>query len=95
MTSAHLGPTLQMLKAAFPTALDRDEYFALIRILYEHMSDENLAEAISMITGRHAGIVLNDIYSVASGKPINEDVLQSVSERLRVSGFEAWARDND
>ncbi|RYD67927.1 MAG: DUF3349 domain-containing protein, partial [Verrucomicrobiaceae bacterium] len=56
--------TLALLEKAFPAGVAEEEYMPLLVLLYPYLSDRNLAEVVSMFTGRMYGGVLNDVYGV-------------------------------
>ncbi|MGF9908939.1 DUF3349 domain-containing protein [Brevibacillus sp. HB1.2] len=86
----HLESTLNMLKRAYPNGISDKECFPLMSLLYEHMSDRNLAEVISFITGKEVAIALNDIHKSVSTKQLSEQELNMVREKLLEHGFEKW-----
>ncbi|QDM45804.1 DUF3349 domain-containing protein [Paenibacillus thiaminolyticus] len=57
----YLESTYMMLKSTFPNGIGDEEYFPLISLLYEYMSDRNLAKVISSITEKDITITINDI----------------------------------
>lgn len=81
-----------MVSAAFPKGVRDEELLPLIRALYEHMSDRNLADAMSFITDRPAEILLNNVYEAAQLDATDRRVLDC-TRRLERHGFSAWCRE--
>lgn len=82
-----------MLSKAFnDVELDDESYFAVIYYLYEYMSDGNLADIISIFTGKSLGIVMNDVLKVGSIK-FDKDVLHAVKAALDKAGFKEWSEE--
>lgn len=57
-----------MLKSTFPNGIGDEDYFPLISLLYEYMSDRNLAKVISSITGKNKTITINDTSKISVSK---------------------------
>jgi len=90
----HLESTYRMISLAYPNGIDESKYLALIAVLYEYMSDRNLAEVISIFTGKKLEVVLNDIYrSQFTDRPHNNEV-ESVKQELMYFGFEKWTEED-
>ncbi len=69
------------------------DHFALLAVLYEHFSNRNLAEVVSLAFGRRPAVVSNDIAKCVSiEKPVPE-ALARVKACLQNAGFEAWSRE--
>jgi hypothetical protein len=81
--------TERMLRQAYPEGIPDAEYLALIRAMYDHLSDRNLALVLSVVSGRDSGEVLNDIYRAASIGPDSVSV-RAVIARLQEHGYDAW-----
>lgn len=89
-----LKSTADMLRCAFPEGIEPPAYVPLLAILYEHMSDRNIALVISAITGRAWEEVLNDVYKIGSGSiSVATHVLSDVACRLRDCGFDEWTKE--
>jgi hypothetical protein len=93
---AHLVSTYQLLQCAFPQGIEDEEYFPLLSILYEQMSDRSLAQVIAEFTEREYPAVLNDVYRVGSPEmiPSVEEVLDSVKQKLIRCDYEKWLLEN-
>jgi hypothetical protein len=85
-----------MLVKAFPHGLEEGDYFPLIAVLYDEMSQRNLAEVVSEISGKFYSEVLNDVYKVGSQKGIEGHVevareeLERVKSLLVPHGYLEW-----
>jgi hypothetical protein len=88
----HLLSTYQMIKCAFPDGIESSAYFALLAILYDELSDRNLAEVIAYYTGKDYAVVLNDIYRVQSTDVSGEAIAQ-IKSRLLSCGYENWLKE--
>lgn len=87
----NLKETYTMLTSAFPNGIDSDNYSPILSILYEEMSDRNIATVISLFTGKEYGKVLNDIYSVASGlNKVDKQAVINIKQYLLSFGYEKW-----
>jgi hypothetical protein len=93
---SHLVSTYQLLQCAFPQGIEPQEYFPLLSILYEQMSDRTLAQVISELTGKEYSIVLNDIYRVGSSTlPTEvETARPGVQQKLMHCNYETWLTEN-
>lgn len=68
-------------------------YRPLLLSLYEHMSDRNLAEAVSSAFDMEYERVLNDIYDVARKRDVSDDDHRILMNKLSEAGFDAWLAD--
>ncbi|WP_435924044.1 DUF3349 domain-containing protein [Paenibacillus sp. DYY-L-2] len=89
----HLESTYKMLKNAFPNGIGNEEYFPLMSLLYEYMSDRNLAEVISAITGQDIAITLNDTQKAVSVNMPSDEYMQKIRKKLLPHGFEEWTEE--
>ncbi len=89
----HLESTYKMLKSAFPNGIENEDYHPLLFLLYEYMSDRNMAEVISSITGKDTPIILNDIQKSVSVNMLNDEVVQKIRRKLLPYGFEEWTEE--
>lgn len=91
---AHLVSTYQLLQCAFPQGIEEQEYFPLLTILYEEMSDRSLAQVIADFTGKGYPAVLNDVYRVGAAEAFSssavEEVRDSVKQKLIRCDYEKW-----
>lgn len=86
---AHLFPTVLLIGRAYPHVLPETEYAAVLRILYDHMSDRNLADVISYVTGKDVALTYNHVLGVASSA-IGVELFQAVNDKLVRAGLQAW-----
>ncbi len=91
---SHLASTVAMLAAAFPEGVQEQERLPLLRALYDHMSDRNLAEAMAIVTKSSPDQVLNEVYA-ASQLDLTDPRVESVTHRLRSHGFERWSVEDE
>lgn len=91
---SHLNSTLSLLDRAYPSGFIAEaDYWAVLEILYPHMSNRNLAEAIAAFLERDIAPVTNDIYAVGLGRPTAADVVALARERLTRVGLEHWTQE--
>jgi hypothetical protein len=86
----HLVSTYQLLQCAFPQGIDEQFYLPLLSILYEEISDRNLAQVIAEFTGRDYYSVLNDVYRVAVTSEFAPEHIKSVRQKLMNCNYEEW-----
>jgi hypothetical protein len=84
-----LRSTEGMLRQAYPEGIPDGEYLALVRAVYDHLSDRNLALVLSSVSGRQYEAVLNDIYQAAGIDPDAASV-KAVVIKLQKHGYDAW-----
>ena len=92
---AHLRSTANLISRAFPDGIPETGYLPLLAVLYPHMADENLAEVVSLHTGRDRGVVLNDVYAAGAGVSPAPDAVASVHARLVSTGMSQWDLETD
>ncbi len=85
----HLHTTYAMLKEAFDKGLSEAEYDATIKVLYDEMSDRNIAIVLSLITNKDESQVINDVYRVSQSN-IEDGVVDKVKSILKPLGYEEW-----
>lgn len=88
----HLRSTVTMVAAAFPGGISETERKPLLRALYDHMSDRNLADAISLITPIPVEVLLNDVYDAAQ-LGIEDASVREMIRRLEPHGFTRWSQE--
>jgi hypothetical protein len=86
----HLVSTYQLLQCAFPQGFGEQFYLPLLSILYEEMSDRNLAQVMAEFTGREYHAVLNDVYQVASTSTFSPELIEAVRRKLMGCNYEEW-----
>jgi hypothetical protein len=86
----HLQSTYQLIKSAFPNGIESQVYLPLLALLYDEMSDRNLAEVLAYYTGKDYGVVLNDVYRVKSTDIPIAEAITKVKQRLLACGYEDW-----
>ena len=85
----------RMLGRTYLFGISESEYAAGIFMLYEHMSDRNLAEVLFLFTGNEAFLVLNDIYkSVTTCRP-SDEAFYSFREKLVEQGLSILTEEAD
>lgn len=90
--ASHLQSTYQLIKCAFPNGIESQVYLPLLALLYDEMSDRNLAEVVACYTGKDYGVVLNDMYRVSTDIP-SAEAITKVKQRLLACGYEDWLEE--
>jgi len=90
---AHIPPYLQevldILRAAYPDGLPHQDYFAVLAVLGDDMSERNLAAVVAEFIEGEEVVVANDAAATASrNRPGSADV-QRVRRRLASAGWRA------
>jgi hypothetical protein len=88
-----LQKTASMLQRAYPGGLPEVDYLPLIALLYDHMSDRNLAEVLFNVFGVEYVVVLNDIPKVDSPEAPNPRSIDIVRAKLLPVGWDAWLKE--
>jgi len=89
-TPTHLVSTYQLLQCAFPQGIDEQSYLPLLSILYQQMSDRNLAQVIAEFTEREYHTVLNDVYRIGAAATFSPETTDSVQQKLIGCNYEQW-----
>ena len=87
-----LHSTYHMLANTFSNEIPEEQYFTLLKILYEELSDRNLALVISEITKKEYSEVINDIYKLPTIE-YKENVRKQVLDRLKIYGYDNWLNE--
>ncbi len=90
----HLESTYKMILLAYPNGVDESKYLSLIAVLYEYMSDRNLAEVMSLFTGKEFEVALNDIYRSQSTDKPHDNEVDNVKRELLPFGFKEWTEED-
>lgn len=88
--SAHLVSTYQLIQCAFPQGIEEHNYFPLLSLLCEHMSDRSLAQVIAEYTGKNFYVVLNQVYQVREMETFSANVNESIIKKLMDCGYDKW-----
>ena len=84
-----LKSTENMLKKTFETGISEEEYYVLLFLLYDYMSDENLAIVMENLTKKSKWVIENDI-AVSINKDFSPEIIISIEDRLNANGFKEW-----
>lgn len=87
----HLLSTVAMLRAAFPGGIPAADVLPVARVLYDHMSDRNLAEVLAATTGGESLVLLNEIAKATALAGSAPRVVSALA-RLEAHGFAEWTR---
>lgn len=89
----HLQSTYRMLQKSFPESVNDESYRAILYLLYEYMSDENLSLVMSFLVNKPSYEIENDIYQIYYIPPDKETVSE-VEQRLCRNGFKEWKKED-
>ncbi|AVH70133.1 DUF3349 domain-containing protein [Nostoc sp. 'Lobaria pulmonaria (5183) cyanobiont'] len=89
----YLLSTYKLIQCAFPNGIETQDYLPLLALLYDQMSDRNLAEIVVHYTGRHYAVVLNDVYRVVTTDVPKAETIDKVKQRLLVCGYQEWLKE--
>jgi predicted RNase H-like HicB family nuclease len=89
-----LFSTLTLLKSAYPFGIPSKAYLPLLRLLYEDMSDRNLAWVVGKLIGKADTQVLNDIYKAATLVEFKAPEVEHVRTVLAQHGYERWLKSD-
>ena len=90
----YLQSLYDLLSSAFPNGIASEHYLPVLFMLYEYMSDRNLAEIVGTFTGKNCYRVLNDVYRIGSSDDIpSQEHIESVKKKLMEHGFEEWTQE--
>lgn len=81
--------TVLMIRRAFPLGVPDSVVLPLARALYDHMSDHQLAAALSQFVEDEPAVVLNTVYK-AAGMRWDDPAVQHVVSVLRAHGYADW-----
>ncbi len=94
----HLSLTHQMLKCAFPSGVDQEDYFPLLFVLQEYMSFRNVTRIMSLFKNIEEPYIFNDVLAVASQVPSidtpDRSAIEKMKRRLLPCGYENWKHEN-
>jgi hypothetical protein len=89
-----LKSTVKMLQLSFPNGVSEDMYLPLLRLLYDELSDRNLAESVAIAFGGKSKSILNDVYKCANVE-LDSPVIKKVKEMLVENGYDDWLNEDE
>ncbi len=89
----HLSSTFTILKSSYPNDIPSDAYLPLLRLLYEEMSDRNLALVVGELIDKNTVQVLNDIYKAATSVRLKGHEVRQVQRVLSRNGYDKWLKE--
>jgi hypothetical protein len=85
-----LQSTIRLLEHSYPEGLSEDTLLPVLRLLYDKLSDRNLAlVANRQVACLEPSIALNKIYE-ATALDLHDPRVQAAVERLKKHGYDAW-----
>ncbi|MEG3848973.1 DUF3349 domain-containing protein [Microcoleus sp. herbarium19] len=91
--ASYLSSTYKLIQRAFPDGIKEEDYFPLLALLYDEISDRNLAEVMAHSTGKDYSIVLNDVYSVGSTYAPDAKAIAKLKKHLLGCGYAEWLEE--
>src|SRR5947209_16695063 len=86
----YLASTCALLQRTFPQGLPEEDYFPVLSILGEQMSNRSLASVISHFTGFDYAIVFNDVLRAQSTDVPRPEDRERVKRCLLDCGYAEW-----
>jgi hypothetical protein len=84
-----LHSTVRLLERSYPEGLSEDMLLPVLRLLYDELSDRNLALVASQVTCLDLSIALNKVYE-ATALDLHDPRVQAAAEHLKKHGYDAW-----
>ena len=88
-----LESTYALLRSAYPKGIPEQEYFAVLRLLYDYMSHRGLAQVISLLGGKEYMEAYNDVGGCVTDLAPDEQTLQAVRGKLVAHGYDEWVKE--
>jgi len=88
-----LKSTYIMLIEAFPNGICEEYYWVILYLLYDYISDRNLALVMSYLINKPSEIIMNDIYRVCQME-FNFKLIEEINGKLDKYGFEEWKKED-
>ena len=82
-----------MLSRAYPNGIPQDDYFPLLWLLAEEMSEEGIANVFVHIPGFEPIVVANDVAKSLSTHWPSAEQIKRVKKNLAKFGYEMWLRE--
>jgi len=84
-----LQSTVKMLEQSYPEGFSDETLLPMLRLLYDALSDRNLALVASHVACLEPPVALNKVYEAAA-LDIRDPRVQGAAERLKKHGYDAW-----
>ena len=84
-----LQSTVRLLERSYPEGLSEDMLLPVLRLLYDELSDRNLALVASQVACLDPSIALNKVYEAAA-LDVHDPRVQAAAARLKQHGYDAW-----
>ena len=84
-----LQSTVNMLKQSYPEGFADETLLPVLRLLYDELSDRNLALVASHVACLEPPVALNKVYEAAALN-VRDPRVQVAAERLKKHGYDAW-----
>jgi hypothetical protein len=86
----HLVSTYELVRRAYGPVIPDEAVLPVMRVLYDHLSDRNLADMFEALLPGARSSWLNEVLRAAQLGLEDPGVLAAFA-RLRASGVDAWA----
>ena len=84
-----LHSTIRLIERSYPEGLSEEVLLPVLCVLYDELSDRNLALVASQVACLEASMALNKVYEAAA-LDVHDAHVQAAAERLKKHGYEAW-----
>ena len=89
---AYISSTIALLQRSYPEGLLNEDIPYIFILLYEHMSDRNLATVLSFFNKTSPEEALNDIY-LYSTMTLQKEKLTTIEAKLIANGLIEWVEE--
>jgi len=90
----YLQDIYEILKCAYPSGLNEDEYWSVLSILHQIMSFWTIAHVLSVLTNKDRSEVYNDASGFGLDAPPTMDDVERVKSKLDSCGYDDWFKTN-
>ena len=89
---AGLDSTIALLNRAYPDGIPSDDWDGIMFLLFEHMSDRQLASTVSFFTGVDYMIHYNDVLRIGA-YGCDPATVEPIRMRLDAAGYDDWVAE--
>jgi Protein of unknown function (DUF1308)/Protein of unknown function (DUF3349) len=89
----HLQPMLRLLQRVFPRGVPASDYMALLVVLQDHLSEENLAAVVAELVDGEIAAVANDAAAACSARRPRPKDVERVRAELYAYGMDSVESD--
>ena len=86
----HLVSTFNLVSSGFPNGISEGEYYPLVAVLYDEMSNRVLADFLSSVFAIEYEVAMNDVLVAASKFGSNVEAKNKIINRFDPALYEMW-----